>query len=214
MEIKWRLLIIIGIGSGISLIILLCLIYLFCRKKPAIDESEELKSSEYGEEELVEEEELETEELICFQGGENLTIQDILDAPGEVVGKSNYGTLYKASLERENSVKLLRFLRPTCTGRMKEFFPVIQILGFIRHPNLVPLQAFYSGTRGEKLLVHPFFVHGNLVQFLRGNSLFFNFILMILVFVSAYTKWVSVDSNKNLEIDQLDDLKNREINYS
>ncbi|KAI3853301.1 hypothetical protein MKW98_016359 [Papaver atlanticum] len=39
---------------------------------------------------------------------------------------------------------------------MKDNSGVIQILGFIRHPNFVPLQAFYSWTRGEKLLVHPF----------------------------------------------------------
>lgn len=172
MEIKRRLQIIIGIVSGISLIFLLCLVYLFCRKKSEKDESGELGSSEYGDEELVEEEEdeeLETEELISFPGGESLSIHDILDAPGEVVGKSSYGTLYKASLERENSLKLLRFLRPACTRRTKENSSVIQILGHIRHPNLVPLQAFYSGTRGEKLLVHPFFPHGNLAQFLRGN---------------------------------------------
>ncbi|OVA13462.1 Protein kinase domain [Macleaya cordata] len=172
MEIKPRLQIILGIVSGISLIILFCLIYLFCRKKSAKDESGELGNSEYDdeEEEIVEEEELETEELISFPGGENLTIHDILDAPGEVVGKSSYGTLYKANLERENSMKLLRFLRPACTGRMKENSSVVQFLGYIRHPNLVPLQAFYSGQRGEKLLVHPFFIHGNLAQFLRDGN--------------------------------------------
>lgn len=174
MEFNWRVkIIIIGTVSGISLIILLCLIYLCCRKNSAKDESGEMGNSDFDEEEEDEEaavdEKMETEELISFPGGENMTVHDILDAPGEVVGKSSYGTLYKANLERDNSVKLLRFLRPACTGRMKDNSGVIQILGFIRHPNLVPLQAFYSGTRGEKLLVHPFYGHGNLAQFLRGK---------------------------------------------
>ncbi|KAF5186593.1 Receptor-like protein kinase [Thalictrum thalictroides] len=121
-------------------------------------------------EDKVELGELEKEDLISFQGGEKLTIHDILDAPGEVIGKSSYGTLYKASLERTNSIALLRFLRPACTGKMKEILPVIQMLGVVRHPNLVPLQAFYSGPRGEKLLVHPFYNGGTLDQFVRGEK--------------------------------------------
>lgn len=112
----------------------------------------------------------ENEELIKFQCGEDLTVHDILDAPGEVIGKSSYGTLYRASLIRVNSVVVLRFLRPACTGGMKEVVHLIQVLGSIRHDNLVPLMAFYGGPRGEKLLVHPFFGRGNLAQFIRDEN--------------------------------------------
>ncbi|ERN00190.1 putative kinase-like protein TMKL1 [Amborella trichopoda] len=116
------------------------------------------------------EEEKEIEELIPFPGGENLTIHDILEAQGEVVGKSSYGTVYKASLERENSLLLLRFLRPACTRCKKDVVPAIRQLGLIRHPNLIPLLAFYSGPRGEKLLVHPFFIRGTLLEFIRSGN--------------------------------------------
>ncbi|KAL0382276.1 UNVERIFIED_CONTAM: Acid phosphatase 1 [Sesamum calycinum] len=61
-----------------------------------------------------------TEDLIKFHGGEDLTVEEILDAPGEVIGKSSYGTLYRASLVNSDSLALLRFLRPTCTLRIKE----------------------------------------------------------------------------------------------
>ncbi|KAG9452216.1 hypothetical protein H6P81_005120 [Aristolochia fimbriata] len=115
-------------------------------------------------------EQVEKEDLIRFAGCEDLRVQDILDAPGEVVGKSGYGTLYKATLVRNRSLVLLRFLRPACTGRMKEILPAIQLLGFVRHPNLVSLDAFYAGSRGEKLLVHPFFSNGNLSLFLRDGK--------------------------------------------
>lgn len=112
---------------------------------------------------------MQKEDLVIFQGGENLTICDILDAPGEVIGKSNYGTLYKALLQRSNSVRLLRFLRPVCNTGDEELVDGIGMLGEIRHPNLVPLVGFYTGPRGEKLLVHPFYAHGNLTQFIRGD---------------------------------------------
>lgn len=109
------------------------------------------------------------EELVTFHGGEDLSISDILDAPGEVIGKSNYGTLYKAFLQNSNSVRLLRFMRPVCTTRGEDFQEVVRFLGSVRHPNLVPLLGFYAGPRGEKLLVHPFHRRGNLAHFIRGN---------------------------------------------
>ncbi|CAO2839102.1 unnamed protein product [Amaranthus hypochondriacus] len=112
---------------------------------------------------------------MCFQGGEDLTIPDILDAPGEVIGKSSYGTLYKANLCRNingngDSILLLRFLRPACCGTLTEVIPVVHAIGLVRHPNLVSLKAFYMGPRGEKLMVHPFFVHGNLADFIKGGN--------------------------------------------
>lgn len=120
----------------------------------------------------------ETEQLVTFHGADDLTISDILDAPGEVIGKSSYGTLYKASLQRSGKIRVLRFLRPVCTVRsdFKEFNGVIEMLGFVRHENLVPLLGFYAGNRGEKLMVHPFFASGNLSDFIRSKSLFFFFL--------------------------------------
>ncbi|KAL5723963.1 non-specific serine/threonine protein kinase [Ranunculus cassubicifolius] len=165
---KSRLKLILGLIIPTFVLCLAILIYfLFKKKQFKNDESKEKGMSFDGEEKVGE---LEKEQLIRFNGGEKLTIHDILDAPGEVVGKSGYGTLYKASFETNNAVALLRFLRPACTGKKKEVIPVIQMLGVIRHPNLVPLQAFYSGPRGEKLLVHPFYSGGNLEQFLRGGT--------------------------------------------
>uniref|UniRef100_A0A7N0SWC7 Protein kinase domain-containing protein n=1 Tax=Kalanchoe fedtschenkoi TaxID=63787 RepID=A0A7N0SWC7_KALFE len=110
------------------------------------------------------------EELTTFAGGEDLTISDILEAPGEVIGKSGYGTIYKAALERSSTVNLLRFVRPACSAGVEEVGEVIGLLGLIRHPNLVPLLAFYAGPRGEKLLVHPFYRFGNLAQFIRDEN--------------------------------------------
>ncbi|WOH06837.1 hypothetical protein DCAR_0626266 [Daucus carota subsp. sativus] len=65
---------------------------------------------------------------------------------------------------------LLRFLRPTCTVKLDQVVPLIQALGSIRHPNLVPLCAFYAGPRGEKLLVYPFYSNRNLAQFIRDED--------------------------------------------
>ncbi|XP_021823463.1 putative kinase-like protein TMKL1 [Prunus avium] len=140
------------------------LIYFYC-KRSAKHEQQDVENSEQKHEDDVE-----VEDLMIFQDGQDLTICDILDAPGEVIGKSNYGTLYKALLQSSNSVRLLRFLRPVCTAKVEDFGEVVQMLGSIRHPNLVPLLGFYAGPRGEKLLIHPFYWRGNLAQFVRESN--------------------------------------------
>ncbi|KAL3650421.1 hypothetical protein CASFOL_006824 [Castilleja foliolosa] len=111
-----------------------------------------------------------SEDFLKFQDGDVLTLHEILDAPGEVIGKSSYGTLYKASLVNSNSVALLRFLRPSCTLRIKEVLAIVEFFGSIKHPNLVPLKAFYAGPKGEKLMVHPFYGFGNLAQFIKDAN--------------------------------------------
>lgn len=161
-----RKLILILAPISLSFFIILCFLIYFFRNRASnpnpIDNESGFK--------IDEKENRESEDLIRFEGGEDLTVYDILEAPGEVIGKSSYGTLYRACLVRNNSVLLLRFLRPACALKLKEIVPLIQNLGSIRNPNLVPLRAFYAGQRGEKLLVHPFYLCGTLAEFIRDEN--------------------------------------------
>lgn len=180
MEHKYKLILIIGLTSLILLTILFLIIFCCRRRKPqnvSRDIEANFECKEIGG--VVNSEDF----FIKFQDVEDLTVHELLDAPGEVIGKSSYGTLYRASLINSNSLKLLRFLRPTCTLRMKEVVPIIEFLGSIRHPNLVPLNAFYAGPRGEKLLVHPFYGLGNLAQFIRGK------VSCTLIFLLAFNSY-------------------------
>ncbi|KAL8167552.1 hypothetical protein V2J09_009051 [Rumex salicifolius] len=116
------------------------------------------------------------EELIRFEGAGDLAVADILDAPGEVIGKSPYGTLYEASVVMSSAksapeVMVLRFLRPECgSGGLEAVGPAARAIGVVRHANVVPLRALYVGPMGEMLLVHPFYDGGNLAQFLSDND--------------------------------------------
>ncbi|MED6208018.1 hypothetical protein PIB30_041090 [Stylosanthes scabra] len=170
---------ILGLASATFLVIVALYVFLYLKRLSSRDCSERKRDVESSEQQRKAEEEgggeeevAMKEDLMIFHGGEDLTICDILDAPGEVIGKSNYGTLYKALLQRSNKVRLLRFLRPVCiiTTRGEDFDEMIQFLGRLRHPNLVPLLGFYTGPRGEKLLVHPFYRNGNLTQFIRDGN--------------------------------------------
>lgn len=107
--------------------------------------------------------------LINFQGGEHLTVDDVLNATGEVLGKSSYGTVYKARLS-SGCMIALRLLRDGCLRSTDEFMPAIQELGTIRHKHLVSLRAFYSGTRGEKLLAYDYLPRGSLAELLHSTN--------------------------------------------
>ncbi|KMT05714.1 hypothetical protein BVRB_7g167230 [Beta vulgaris subsp. vulgaris] len=90
--------------------------------------------------------------LIVFQGGENLTLEDVLNATGQVIEKTSYGTSYKAKLADGGTIAL-RLLREGCCKDRSSCLPVVKQLGRLRHENLDPLRAFYQGKRGEKLLI-------------------------------------------------------------
>ncbi|XP_031110185.1 putative kinase-like protein TMKL1 [Ipomoea triloba] len=165
MEHKHLVILIIGLTS-FCVAALVVYMWCCCRKRGGEDVPRDLEGGfEVKERDGVVGKEI----LMRFEGGEDLTVLDILDAPGEVIGKSGYGTLYRAALLRSNRPALLRFFRPPCTLSLKEVVPIIEVLGSIRHPNLVPLYAFYAGPRGEKLLVHSFYRRGNLAQFIRDG---------------------------------------------
>lgn len=174
MEARHKLILIVTLSCSCAFFIIVTFIYVCKRKWCSKDESWDKESN-------FEVEEMETTkgELIKFEGGQHLTCYDVLDAPGEVIGKSSYGTLYRANLVRSDSVVVLRFLRPACTRDVQDVMHVVQLLGSISHPNLVPLYGFYIGSRSEKLLVHPFYRRGNLAQFIKG-TLFFIFIKVVI----------------------------------
>ncbi|CAF2018173.1 hypothetical protein Bca4012_079518 [Brassica carinata] len=168
-----KLILLVSLSTTFLIGISIVVIFILCRRRRTTTESNDLQhdvESPYEKQDFSgSETEEEEEELVIFEGGEDLTICDILEAPGEVIGKSSYGTLYQASLKRSGKVRVLRFLRPLCAVRSdpEEFDGVIESLGFVRHDNLVPLLGFYVGNRGEKLMIHPFFASGNLSEFIR-----------------------------------------------
>eukprot|EP01018_Ginkgo_biloba_P019406 Gb_07915 [translate_table: standard] len=104
--------------------------------------------------------------LVLFEGGEHLTVEDVLNATGQVLGKTSYGTVYKAKLTQGGTIAL-RLLREGACKEREAFLPVIKDLGRLRHENIVPLRAFYEGQRGEKLLVYDYLLKGSLADLLH-----------------------------------------------
>ncbi|KAE9618186.1 hypothetical protein Lal_00041874 [Lupinus albus] len=107
--------------------------------------------------------------LVHFDGPFVFTADDLLCATAEIMGKSPYGTAYKATLEDGNQVVVKR-LREKSTKGHKEFETEAASLGKIRHQNLLALRAYYLGPKGEKLLVFDYMTKGSLASFLHGKG--------------------------------------------
>ncbi|MCO5611592.1 hypothetical protein L7F22_065846 [Adiantum nelumboides] len=129
-----------------------------------------LKGGTLSQEMLTAEDDIGDGKLVRFEGGEHLNVEEVLNAPGEVLGKTSYGTVYKAKLGG-GAMIALRLLREDTVKEKDHFMPAIQQLGLIRYPNVVSLLAYYAGPKGEKLLVYNYLSRGSLADLLYNRSL-------------------------------------------
>ncbi|KAK5795676.1 probable leucine-rich repeat receptor-like protein kinase IMK3 isoform X1 [Gossypium arboreum] len=107
--------------------------------------------------------------LVHFDGPMVFGADDLLCATAEIMGKSTYGTVYKATLEDGSQVAVKR-LREKIMKTPREFENEVTALGKIRHPNLLALRAYYLGPKGEKLLVFDYMPKGSLSTFLHARG--------------------------------------------
>ncbi|BAT76414.1 hypothetical protein LR48_Vigan01g264300 [Vigna angularis] len=111
--------------------------------------------------------EAERNKLVFFEGGiYSFDLEDLLRASAEVLGKGSVGTSYKAVLEEGTTVVVKR-LKDVVVSK-KEFEMQMEVLGKIKHDNVVPLRAFYF-SKDEKLLVYDYMSAGSLSALLHGS---------------------------------------------
>ncbi|KAJ8749502.1 hypothetical protein K2173_025697 [Erythroxylum novogranatense] len=159
--------IVIGLMTGAVVLASLLIGYVQNKKKKSRGESED--DIETGEEDENNDVKDGGEgKLILFQGGEHLTLEDVLNATGQVMEKTSYGTVYKAKLADGGTIALRLLREGSCKDRTS-CLPVIKQLGKIRHENLIPLRAFYQGKRGEKLLIYDYLPNRSLHDLLHES---------------------------------------------
>ena len=94
-------------------------------------------------------------------------LEDLLRASAEVLGKGSLGTAYKAVLE-DGLIVAVKRLRDVEDGRKAEYHQHIEMMGRLKHENLVPLRAYYF-DKEENLLVYDFMQNGSLLPLLHGK---------------------------------------------
>ena len=109
-------------------------------------------------------------ELFFLDSSLAFTAEELSRAPAEVLGRSSHGTLYKATLDSGHMLTV-KWLRVGLVKHKKEFAREVKRIGSMRHPNIVPLLAYYWGPREQERLLLADYIHGdNLALHLYGNS--------------------------------------------
>ncbi|XP_057428513.1 protein NSP-INTERACTING KINASE 2-like [Lotus japonicus] len=103
--------------------------------------------------------------IFCEGSPDGFSCKDLQNALYEVLGKGSLGTTYKATLDDGTKVVVKKLIDPS-----KEKWQKVVSLGSMgRHPNVMPLQAYYNSI-DEMLLVYPYMPRGSLFSYLRGNK--------------------------------------------
>ncbi|XP_057982468.1 receptor protein kinase-like protein ZAR1 [Malania oleifera] len=112
--------------------------------------------------------------FVVVDEGFGLDLEDLLRASAYVVGKSRSGIVYKVVVGRGSGISPLpvvavrRLSEGDGTWRFKEFESEVEAIANVRHPNIVPLRAYYYAD-DEKLLVSDFIRNGSLYTALHGG---------------------------------------------
>lgn len=176
----------ISVGCVLAFLLLLFLLLLYLRRrrrqqplktpKPVATETRAAPAAEVGTSSSKDDvtggsaEAAERNKLVFFEGGiYSFDLEDLLRASAEVLGKGAVGTSYKAVLEEGTTVVVKRL--KDVTAMKGEFETQMEILGKIKHHNVVPLRAFYF-SKDEKLLVYDYLPAGSVAALLHGTFLF------------------------------------------
>ena len=110
----------------------------------------------------------ENNRLVFFEGCNfAFDLEDLLRASAEVLGKGMFGTAYKAVLEDATTVVVKR-LKEVGVGK-KEFEQQMEVVGRIKHENVVELRAYYY-SKDEKLTVYDYYGRGSVSSLLHGMN--------------------------------------------
>lgn len=93
-------------------------------------------------------------------------LDDLLRASAEVLGRGSLGTVYKAVLEDGSALAVKRLRDIVNDG--DNYQHRIDMIGHLKHQNLVPLRAYYLVSE-EKLLVFDYMHNGSLSALLHGT---------------------------------------------
>ncbi|XP_075659868.1 inactive leucine-rich repeat receptor-like serine/threonine-protein kinase At1g60630 [Castanea sativa] len=107
--------------------------------------------------------------VFCGAGDHQMSysLEDLLKASAETLGRGIMGCTYKAVMESGFIVTVKR-LKDARYPRSDEFRRHMEVLGRLSHSNLVPLRAYFQ-AKEERLLVYDYFPNGSLFSLIHGS---------------------------------------------
>ncbi|KAJ7958193.1 putative Receptor protein kinase [Quillaja saponaria] len=109
--------------------------------------------------------------MFCAGEKQLYTLDQLMTASAELLGRGSIGTTYKAVLDNRLIVSVKRLdASKMAAGTNKEAFERhMESVGGLRHPNLVPLRAYFQ-AKEERLLVYDYQPNGSLFSLIHGSK--------------------------------------------
>ncbi|XP_052190648.1 probable inactive receptor kinase At5g67200 [Diospyros lotus] len=108
--------------------------------------------------------------VFCAGEVQVYTLDQLMRASAELLGKGSIGTTYKAVLDNRLIVCVKRLDAAKLAGTSKEAFERhMESVGGLRHPNLVPLRAYFQ-AKEERLLIYDYQPNGSLLSLIHGSK--------------------------------------------
>ncbi|KAK6245200.1 hypothetical protein SCA6_008290 [Theobroma cacao] len=188
-----RTAVIIGFSTGVFILIgsLLCFVMALRRQKDkkqstAVIESDDGATTAQVAAVIQMEQETELEEkvkrvqgmqvaksgnlIFCAGEAQLYTLDQLMRASAELLGRGTMGTTYKAVLDNRLIVTVKRLDAGKLASTTKETFEQhMESVGGLRHPNLVPLRAYFQ-AKEERLLVYDYQPNGSLLSLIHGSK--------------------------------------------
>ncbi|KAL8139928.1 hypothetical protein V2J09_005949 [Rumex salicifolius] len=95
------------------------------------------------------------------------SLEELLKASAETLGRGAVGSTYKAVMESGYIVTVKR-LKDARFPSLEEFRRQMEVIGKMRHPNLVAIRAYFQ-AKEERLLVYDYFPNGSLFSLIHGS---------------------------------------------
>ncbi|KAK1272718.1 Inactive leucine-rich repeat receptor-like serine/threonine-protein kinase [Acorus gramineus] len=105
--------------------------------------------------------------VFCGAAEQMYSLEELLKASAETLGRGTVGSTYKAVLESGFIVTVKRLKDSSCPS-IDEFRRHMEVIGRLRHHNLVPVRAFFQ-AKEERLLVYDYFPNGSLFSLIHGS---------------------------------------------
>ncbi|XP_010263449.1 PREDICTED: probable inactive receptor kinase At5g67200 [Nelumbo nucifera] len=107
--------------------------------------------------------------IFCAGEPQVYTLEQLMRASAEMLGRGTIGTAYKAVLDNQLIVSVKRLDAGKTAVTSKEMFERhMESVGGLRHPNLVPLRAYFQ-TKEERLLIYDYQPNGSLFSLVHGS---------------------------------------------
>lgn len=110
--------------------------------------------------------------IFCEGESAMYSLEQLMSASAELLGRGVIGTTYKAVMDNQLIVTVKRLdAGKTATTSGEAFERHLEAVGGLRHPNLVPVRAYFQAKQ-ERLVIYDYQPNGSLYNLIHGEFFF------------------------------------------